>query len=302
MSYRARISENPLTHAIGAQYLSHEIPIANSSPANIDRPGQVGMVRLPLATMSDNRRSAQYFSRNNPLAQFVGTWEQQGEGRCSWTTSHLASDCASPCQMTRRRIAQTRQLAPSTGRSPLKDLSNNRTSEERTQAACVRFLLRLGSCSTGVPQMYRDNGSELLRFPLSSVRRHCLSWQSCHRLGARSQTMRGQLPVIDSSSLLARHQLETRGPELSSGVRLLIILGYQTLIIAVVFALFLPHHAVCFLNFADPNQIFHFIKTCMKSGMGTIEDARQPVAGGYEARHNAESPVSAPRVVGNCSI
>ena len=51
------------------------------------------------------------------------------------------------------------------------------------------------------------------------------------------------------------------------GCGLLIILGYQTRIAAAVFCLFCLATAVFFhLNFADPNQIFHFIKNLVMTG------------------------------------
>jgi putative oxidoreductase len=51
------------------------------------------------------------------------------------------------------------------------------------------------------------------------------------------------------------------------GCGLLIILGYQTRIVAAVFALFCLATAVFFhVHFADPNQTFHFIKNIIMTG------------------------------------
>jgi putative oxidoreductase len=51
------------------------------------------------------------------------------------------------------------------------------------------------------------------------------------------------------------------------GCRLLIVLGYQTRIVAVVLALFCLATAAFFhTNFADPNQTFHFIKNLIMTG------------------------------------
>ena len=51
------------------------------------------------------------------------------------------------------------------------------------------------------------------------------------------------------------------------GCGLLIILGYQTRVVAIVFALFCLATAVFFhTNFADPNQTFHFIKNLIMTG------------------------------------
>jgi putative oxidoreductase len=51
------------------------------------------------------------------------------------------------------------------------------------------------------------------------------------------------------------------------GCGLLIVLGYQTRIVAVVLALFCLATAAFFhTNFADPNQTFHFIKNLIMTG------------------------------------
>jgi putative oxidoreductase len=51
------------------------------------------------------------------------------------------------------------------------------------------------------------------------------------------------------------------------GCGLFVILGYQTRIAAMIFCLFCLATAVFFhLNFADPNQIFHFIKNLVMTG------------------------------------
>ena len=51
------------------------------------------------------------------------------------------------------------------------------------------------------------------------------------------------------------------------GCGLLIIVGYQTRIVAAIFALFCLTTAVFFhAHFSDPNQIFHFIKNLVMAG------------------------------------
>jgi len=51
------------------------------------------------------------------------------------------------------------------------------------------------------------------------------------------------------------------------GCGLLMIVGYKTRIVAAIFALFCLATAVFFhTNFADPNQIFHFIKNLVMTG------------------------------------
>ena len=51
------------------------------------------------------------------------------------------------------------------------------------------------------------------------------------------------------------------------GCGLLIIVGYQTRIVAAIFALFCLVTAVFFhAHFSDPNQIFHFIKNLIMTG------------------------------------
>jgi putative oxidoreductase len=51
------------------------------------------------------------------------------------------------------------------------------------------------------------------------------------------------------------------------GCGLLIVLGYQTRIVAVVLTLFCLATAAFFhTNFADPNQTFHFIKNLIMTG------------------------------------
>jgi putative oxidoreductase len=51
------------------------------------------------------------------------------------------------------------------------------------------------------------------------------------------------------------------------GCGLMIIIGWQTRIVAAIFGLFCLTTAVCFhTNFADPNQTFHFIKNLVMTG------------------------------------
>jgi putative oxidoreductase len=78
----------------------------------------------------------------------------------------------------------------------------------------------------------------------------------------------GTIALIESSALPLPPPLAYAGAIMVEvGCGLLIILGYQTRIVAVVFALFCLTTAVCFhTNFADPNQIFHFIKNLIMTG------------------------------------
>jgi putative oxidoreductase len=78
----------------------------------------------------------------------------------------------------------------------------------------------------------------------------------------------GTIALIQSSSLPLPPNLAYAGAiAVEVGCSLLIILGYQTRIVATIFCLFCLATAVFFhLNFADPNQIFHFIKNLVMTG------------------------------------
>src|ERR1700692_3852801 len=78
----------------------------------------------------------------------------------------------------------------------------------------------------------------------------------------------GTIALIESSKLPLPSQLAYAGAiTVEVGCGLLIILGYQTRIVASVFALFCLVTAVCFhTNFADPNQTLHFIKNLVMTG------------------------------------
>jgi putative oxidoreductase len=78
----------------------------------------------------------------------------------------------------------------------------------------------------------------------------------------------GTIALIESSKLPLPPQLSYVGAiTVEVGCGLLIILGYQTRIVAAVFCLFCLATAVSFhTNFADPNQTFHFIKNMVMTG------------------------------------
>jgi len=78
----------------------------------------------------------------------------------------------------------------------------------------------------------------------------------------------GTIALIESSKLPLPPQLAYAGAiAVEIGCGLLLILGYQTRIAAGIFCLFCLATAVFFhLNFADPNQIFHFIKNLVMTG------------------------------------
>jgi putative oxidoreductase len=78
----------------------------------------------------------------------------------------------------------------------------------------------------------------------------------------------GTIALIKSSTLPLPPQLAYGGAiAVEIGCGLLIILGYQTRFAATIFCLFCLATAVFFhLNFADPNQIFHFIKNLVMTG------------------------------------
>jgi putative oxidoreductase len=78
----------------------------------------------------------------------------------------------------------------------------------------------------------------------------------------------GTIALIESSKLPLPPPLAYVGAiSVVVGCGLLIILGYQTRIVAIVFALFCLTTAVFFhTNFADPNQTFHFIKNLIMTG------------------------------------
>jgi putative oxidoreductase len=74
--------------------------------------------------------------------------------------------------------------------------------------------------------------------------------------------------VIKSSTLPLPAPLAYGGAiAVEVGCGLLLLLGYQTRIAAAIFCLFCLATAVFFhLHFADPNQIFHFIKNLVMTG------------------------------------
>src|SRR5471030_1328643 len=78
----------------------------------------------------------------------------------------------------------------------------------------------------------------------------------------------GTIALIKSSTLPLPPPLAYGGAiAVEIGCGLLVILGYQTRIAAGIFCLFCLATAVFFhLNFADPNQIFHFIKNLVMTG------------------------------------
>ncbi|HEY2179201.1 MAG TPA: DoxX family protein [Caulobacteraceae bacterium] len=78
----------------------------------------------------------------------------------------------------------------------------------------------------------------------------------------------GTIALIKSSTLPLPPDLAYAGAiGVEVGCGLLIILGYRTRIAAAIFCLFCLATAVFFhLNFADPNQIFHFIKNLVMTG------------------------------------
>jgi putative oxidoreductase len=78
----------------------------------------------------------------------------------------------------------------------------------------------------------------------------------------------GTIALIEHSTLPLPPPLAYVGAlAVELGCSILIILGYQTRIVAAVFALFCLVTAVCFhANFSDPNQTFHFIKNLIMTG------------------------------------
>jgi putative oxidoreductase len=78
----------------------------------------------------------------------------------------------------------------------------------------------------------------------------------------------GTIALIQSSTLPLPPSLAYAGAiAVEVGCGLLIILGYQARIAAAVFCLFCLATAVFFhTNFADPDQIFHFIKNLVMTG------------------------------------
>lgn len=78
----------------------------------------------------------------------------------------------------------------------------------------------------------------------------------------------GTVAYIASSALPLPAPLAYAGAvAVEVGCGLLMVLGYQTRIVAIVFALFCLTTAAFFhTNFADPNQMFHFIKNLVMTG------------------------------------
>ena len=78
----------------------------------------------------------------------------------------------------------------------------------------------------------------------------------------------GTIALIESSKLPLPPPLAYAGAiAVEIGCGFLMVIGYQTRIVAAIFCLFCLTTAVCFhTNFADPNQIFHFIKNLIMTG------------------------------------
>lgn len=78
----------------------------------------------------------------------------------------------------------------------------------------------------------------------------------------------GTIALIKSSTLPLPPDLAYAGAiAVEVGCGFLMILGFQMRIVATIFCLFCLATAVFFhLNFADPNQIFHFIKNLIMIG------------------------------------
>jgi len=78
----------------------------------------------------------------------------------------------------------------------------------------------------------------------------------------------GTIALIESSTLPLPPPLAYVGAiAVEIGCGLFVILGYQTRIVATIFALFCLATAVFFhAHFSDPNQIFHFIKNLIMTG------------------------------------
>src|ERR1700739_3236117 len=78
----------------------------------------------------------------------------------------------------------------------------------------------------------------------------------------------GTIALIKSSALPLPPPLAYGGAiAVEIGCGLLIIVGYQTRIVAAILCLFCLATAAFFhTNFADPNQIFHFIKNMVMTG------------------------------------
>jgi putative oxidoreductase len=78
----------------------------------------------------------------------------------------------------------------------------------------------------------------------------------------------GTIALIQSSKLPLPPELAYGGAiAVEVGCGLLIVFGYQARIAAGIFALFCLTTAVCFhTDFANPDQIFHFIKNLVMTG------------------------------------
>lgn len=78
----------------------------------------------------------------------------------------------------------------------------------------------------------------------------------------------GTIWLIHSSTLPLPAPLAYVGAiAVEVGCGLMMVVGYQTRIVAAIFCLFCLTTAVCFhMHFNDPNQIFHFIKNLVMAG------------------------------------
>ena len=78
----------------------------------------------------------------------------------------------------------------------------------------------------------------------------------------------GTIALIQSSTLPLPPPVAYAGAiAVECGCGFLIIIGFQTRVVASIFALFCLTTAICFhAHFNDPNQIFHFIKNIIMTG------------------------------------
>jgi putative oxidoreductase len=119
-------------------------------------------------------------------------------------------------------------------------------------------------------QVHRKNGAESMNFTryFPFVGRLLIGLPFMASGLSKVANYAGTIALIESSKLPLPPPLAYAGAiSVEVGCGLLIILGYQTRIVAIVFALFCLTTAVFFhTNFADPNQTFHFIKNLIMAG------------------------------------
>jgi len=144
--------------------------------------------------------------------------------------------------------------------------NNRKPGKDARRAACVAWLGSSSQCRPNAPRNGAESMSAIRYLPFVGRLFIGIPWIASGL--SKVANYAGTIALIEHSTLLLPPPLAYAGAiAVELGCGLLIILGYQTRIVAIVFALFCLVTAVCFhANFADPNQTFHFIKNLIMTG------------------------------------